>query len=202
MAINKAAVIGSGTMGAGIVQLILQSGYPAVMYDINNEVLMKAKESIYKRLDRLNEKGRLSEEQLQGAKGNLTLATDMNDLKDCDLIIEAVPEKLDLKKNIFKEVSEVCKSEAILATNTSSLSVTQISTSVSKTQQFLGMHFFNPAPLMPLVEVVKGMKTDDAVADQVVEFARQLHKTPVLCEDTPGFIVNRVARPFYNEAIR
>jgi len=202
MTINKAAVIGSGTMGAGIVQLILQSGFPAVMYDINDEVLMKAKKSVYKRLERLNEKGRLSEEQLDAAKRNLTLATDMNDLKDCDLIIEAVPEKLDLKKNIFKEVSEVCKSEAILATNTSSLSVTQISTSVSKTQQFLGMHFFNPAPLMPLVEVVKGMKTDDAVADQVVEFARQLHKTPVLCEDTPGFIVNRVARPFYNEAIR
>ena len=202
MTINKAAVIGSGTMGAGIVQLILQSGFPAVMYDINDEVLMKAKKSVYKRLERLNEKGRLSEGQLDAAKRNLTLATDMNDLKDCDLIIEAVPEKLDLKKNIFKEVSEVCKSEAILATNTSSLSVTQISTSVSKTQQFLGMHFFNPAPLMPLVEVVKGMKTDDAVADQVVEFARQLHKTPVLCEDTPGFIVNRVARPFYNEAIR
>jgi 3-hydroxybutyryl-CoA dehydrogenase len=202
MAINKAAVIGSGTMGAGIVQLILQSGYPAVMYDINNEVLMKAKESIYKRLDRLNEKGRLSEEQLQGAKGNLTLATDMSDLKDCDIIIEAVPEKLDLKKNIFKEVSEICKSEAILATNTSSLSVTQISTSVKKPQQFLGMHFFNPAPLMPLVEVVKGMKTDAAIADQVIEFAKQLHKTPVLCEDTPGFIVNRIARPFYNEAIR
>lgn len=202
MTINKAAVIGSGTMGAGIVQLILQSGFPAVMYDINDEVLMKAKKSVYKRLERLNEKGRLSEEQLDAAKRNLTLATDMNDLKDCDLIIEAVPEKLDLKKNIFKEVSEVCKSEAILATNTSSLSVTQISTSVSQTQQFLGMHFFNPAPLMPLVEVVKGMKTDDAVADQVVEFARQLHKTPVLCEDTPGFIVNRVARPFYNEAIR
>lgn len=202
MTINKAAVIGSGTMGAGIVQLILQSGFPAVMYDINDEVLMKAKKSVYKRLERLNEKGRLSEEQLDAAKRNLTLATDMNDLKDCDLIIEAVPEKLDLKKNIFKEVSEVCKSEAILATNTSSLSVTQISTSVSKMQYFLGMHFFNPAPLMPLVEVVKGMKTDDAVADQVVEFARQLHKTPVLCEDTPGFIVNRVARPFYNEAIR
>jgi len=202
MPISKAAVIGSGTMGAGIVQLILQNGFPAVMYDINDEILKKSKESIFKRLERLNEKGRLSLEEVDSAKSNLTLSTEIKDLSDCDLIIEAVPEKLELKKNIFEEVSANCKENAILATNTSSLSVTQISTAVDKEEHFVGMHFFNPAPLMPLVEVVKGMKTSAFVTDQVTEFAKQLHKTPVLCEDTPGFIVNRIARPFYNEAIR
>lgn len=202
MPINKVAVIGSGTMGAGIVQLVLQSGFPAVMYDINEEVLLKAKESIFKRLERLHEKGRLSMNELETAKSNLSLATNLSAIEDSDLIIEAVPEKLDLKKSIFQDVSSISKNGAILATNTSSLSVTQISTAVDKQGRFLGMHFFNPAPLMPLVEVVKGMKTDPQIANQVMEFAKQLHKTPVLCEDTPGFIVNRVARPFYNEAIR
>lgn len=202
MPIQKVAVIGSGTMGAGIVQLVLQNGYPAVMYDINDEILNKAKETIYKRLERLNEKGRLSVQELEAAKPNLTLATDLKEVGNCDLIIEAVPEKLELKKSIFKDVSAISKPGAILATNTSSLSVTQISTSVDKPEYFLGMHFFNPAPLMPLVEVVKGMKTDPQAAEQVVDFAKKLHKTPVLCEDTPGFIVNRIARPFYNEAIR
>lgn len=202
MPINNVAVIGSGTMGAGIVQLILQNGFPAVMYDINEDILKKSKESIHKRLDRLNEKGRLNSKELDSAKSNLTLSTDLKELSNCDLIIEAVPEKLELKKSIFKDVSSICKDYAILASNTSSLSVTQISTSVDKEEQFVGMHFFNPAPLMPLVEVVKGMKTAPTVTDEVMEFARQLHKTPVLCEDTPGFIVNRIARPFYNEAIR
>ncbi|MFD1360822.1 3-hydroxyacyl-CoA dehydrogenase family protein [Lentibacillus salinarum] len=202
MPINKVGVMGSGTMGSGIVQLILQNGFPAIMYDINEDILEKGKNSIVKRLNRLHEKGRLTLKELNSAKSNLTLSTEMKDLNVCDLIIEAVPEKLELKKNVLEEASTICKDHAILATNTSSLSVTQISTSVEKTEHFIGMHFFNPAPLMPLVEVVKGVKTTSSTIELVMEFAKQLHKTPVLCEDTPGFIVNRIARPFYNEAIR
>lgn len=202
MQINKIGIIGSGTMGAGIVQLMLQNGFVAIMYDINEGILDKAKNTIFKRLERLNEKGRLTFEEVTNGKSNLTVTSNLKYLKDCDLIIEAVPEKLELKKSIFAEVAEICKEDAILATNTSSLSVTEISTSVNKPEFFLGVHFFNPAPLMPLIEVIKGMKTDEKIIQRVIDFSKQLHKTPVRCEDTPGFIVNRVARPYYNEAIR
>jgi len=202
MQIKQVGVIGSGTMGSGIVQLMLQNGLQTVMYDIKEAMLEKAESSIFKRLDRLGEKGRLTFEAVDNSKSNLTKTTELPDLKQCDLIIEAVPEKLELKQSIFQEVSEIIDEHTILATNTSSLSVTEIANSAANPNQFVGMHFFNPAPVMPLVEVVKGIKTDTALAEQMMDFAKQINKSPVLSEDTPGFIVNRVARPFYNEALR
>ncbi|MDC3415163.1 3-hydroxyacyl-CoA dehydrogenase NAD-binding domain-containing protein [Aquibacillus sp. 3ASR75-11] len=202
MQIKQIGVIGSGTMGSGIAQLLVQSDFATIMYDINEDILEKAKNSIFKRLDRLKEKERLTPDQWSKSKANLTLSSQIKDLQDCDLIIEVVPEKLELKKNIFKEVERICQQDAILATNTSSLSVTEIASSLNHSESVVGMHFFNPAPLMPLIEIIKGIKTAPEVIDQVMNFAKQLHKSPVLCEDTPGFIVNRVARPFYNEAIR
>lgn len=202
MEMNKIGVIGSGTMGAGIVQLMLQNGFQAVMHDVNVDILEQAQGTIFTKLDRLNEKGKLTLEETNRGKSNIVLTSDMRDLGDCDLIIEAVPEKLEIKKSIFSEVQLICREDTILATNTSSLSVTEVATSVEIPDNFIGMHFFNPAPVMPLIEVIKGMKTDETVITRVMNLAKQLHKTAVLCEDTPGFIVNRVARPFYNEAIR
>ena len=200
--IKKFGVVGSGTMGAGIVQLMVQNGYAAVMFDIDQVTVNKAKVGIESKLERLVEKKKISSAELNLAKELLEATTDLTRLKDCQLVIEAVPEKLEIKRSIFQQLEEICSVETILATNTSSLSITEISGTVQHPNRVAGFHFFNPAPVMPLVEVVQGLKTSPETVESLVQFALKLNKNPVVCKDTPGFIVNRVARPFYNEALR
>ncbi|RFB15412.1 3-hydroxybutyryl-CoA dehydrogenase [Bacillus sp. HNG] len=202
MQIKKIGVIGSGTMGAGIAQLLVQNGYPVMLFDIDEETVARAKESIETKLDRLVVKEKISLSTSEQAKRNLATTTDMTSFADCQLVIEAAPEKLEIKRSIFSQLEEICTKDSILASNTSSLSITEISGQSANPERIVGLHFFNPAPIMPLVEVVKGLKTASSTVETLVEFAKTIRKSPVMCKDTPGFIVNRVARPFYNEALR
>jgi 3-hydroxybutyryl-CoA dehydrogenase len=199
--INKVGVVGSGTMGAGIAQLIVQNGYEAIIFDIDQSTVERAKSSI-EAMDRLVEKNRASADDMTRAKEKLQTTTELNDFKDCQLVIEAVPEKLEIKRTIFQQLEEICSPETILATNTSSLSITEISGQIETPKRVAGFHFFNPAPVMPLVEVIQGLKTASETIEALVDFATKLNKSPVVCKDSPGFIVNRVARPFYNESLR
>jgi 3-hydroxybutyryl-CoA dehydrogenase len=200
--IKKVGVVGSGTMGAGIVQLVIQNGCTAIMFDIDQETVNKAKIGIEARLDRLVEKKKADMKEIAYAKELLVTTTDLQNLKDCQLVIEAAPEKIEIKRSIFQQLEKICSKDTILATNTSSLSITEISGQISHSNRVAGFHFFNPAPIMPLVEVIQGLKTTPETIEILVEFAKVLNKKPVVCKDTPGFIVNRVARPFYNEALR
>ncbi|KGA95672.1 3-hydroxybutyryl-CoA dehydrogenase [Alkalihalobacillus alcalophilus ATCC 27647 = CGMCC 1.3604] len=199
---KKVGVVGSGTMGTGIVQLAIQNGYKTVMFDISNQAAQRAKEQLEKILARLVEKGKLTKADQAEALACLQATTEMDLLKDCDLIIEAASEKLEVKQAIFKQLEAICHDKTILATNTSSLSITEIAGALKQPEKVAGLHFFNPAPLMPLVEVVSGINTNEQTVEQLFAWANSLKKTAVLCKDTPGFIVNRVARPFYNEALR
>ncbi|MGJ9383161.1 3-hydroxyacyl-CoA dehydrogenase NAD-binding domain-containing protein [Salipaludibacillus sp. CF4.18] len=200
--IKKVGVIGSGTMGAGITQLMVQNGCATVLFDIDKETVDKAKESIGSRLERLVEKKKISTEEMILAKELLQTTTDMNMFKDCQLVIEAAPEKIEIKRSIFQQLEKICAKDTVLTTNTSSLSITEISGQIENPRRVAGYHFFNPAPIMPLVEVVQGLQTAPETIEVLVQFAEGLNKKPVVCKDTPGFIVNRVARPFYNEALR
>lgn len=200
--IKKIGVVGSGTMGAGIAQLMTQNGYATVMFDIDQDTLEKARAGINSKLERLVTKKKISNEEMDLANKLLEITTDFKDFEDCQLVIEAVPEKIEIKRSIFQQLEEFCSQTTILVTNTSSLSITEISGQISDPKRVAGLHFFNPAPIMPLVEVIQGIKTDQKTIDVLIEFAKKLNKTPVVCKDTPGFIVNRVARPFYNEALR
>jgi 3-hydroxybutyryl-CoA dehydrogenase len=200
--IKKVGVVGSGTMGAGIAQLVIQNGYTAIMFDIDQETVNKAKIGIEARLDRLVQKKKASIDEMTSAKQLLKTTTTMGDFKDCQLVIEAAPEKIEIKRSIFQQLEQICSHETILATNTSSLSITEISGQITHSKRVAGFHFFNPAPIMPLVEVIQGLKTAPETIEALAEFAKALNKEPVVCKDSPGFIVNRVARPFYNEALR
>ncbi len=200
--IKKVGVIGSGTMGAGIAQLLVQNGYPVILFDIDEVTVTRAREAIESKLDRLVDKEKMSIEASHQAKKNLGITTDMVSFADCQLVIEAAPEKLDIKRSIFTQLEEICSKDSILVSNTSSLSITEISGQSTNPERIAGLHFFNPAPIMPLVEVVKGLKTATSTVETLTQFAKTIHKSPVTCKDTPGFIVNRVARPFYNEALR
>ncbi|MFD2924578.1 3-hydroxyacyl-CoA dehydrogenase NAD-binding domain-containing protein [Halobacillus naozhouensis] len=200
--VNKVAVIGSGTMGAGIAQVAIQNGYSSILYDIDQQQLAKAKAQVFKRLERLVEKGRILDEESIQAKEKLMVTTDLKSLEKVDLVIEAAPEKLDIKKSIFHQLNDICSPETLFATNTSSLSITEIAGYIQDPSRLAGFHFFNPAPLMPLVEIVQGISTNQDTINRLKDFAEKIHKYPVVCQDTPGFIVNRVARPFYNEALR
>lgn len=200
--ITKIGVVGSGTMGAGIAQVVAQSGYTVVVYDISDEVVGRALSGIFSRLERLCEKGKLTRDECQRIKSRFRQTTSLAQLNDCQVVIEAAPERLAIKKQIFQELDQYCGEDTILATNTSSFSVTEIGSITNRADRVAGMHFFNPVPLMPLVEIIRGVRTADKTMDALVQFALKISKHPVLCEDTPGFIVNRVARPFYNEALR
>ena len=158
--IQTVGVVGSGTMGAGIAQLIVQSGYVAVMFDIDQETISRAKSMIESKLDRLVEKKKASADEIHLAKERLQTTTDLSSLKDCELVIEAAPEKIDIKRSIFQQLEEICSPVTILATNTSSLSITEISGQISTPKRVAGFHFFNPAPVMPLVEIIQGLQTD------------------------------------------
>jgi 3-hydroxybutyryl-CoA dehydrogenase len=199
--INTICIIGAGTMGSGIAQVAAQSGFYTLLFDINNEVLEKAKLAIQKNLQYLFDKQKITSEEKENIYNRIKFISDTNDCI-ADVFIEAIVEKVEAKVGIFNQLSEVNHSEVIFATNTSSLSVSDIQANVIQPQRVVGMHFFNPAPLMKLVEVVKGNQTSEETVQTIYELCKQLNKTPVLCKDAPGFIVNRVARHYYLEAMK
>ncbi len=199
--INTICVIGAGTMGSGIAQTAAQSGFYTLLFDINTEVLEKAKTSIQKSLQFLPDKGKISAEEKENIFERIRFITDTNDCL-ADIIIEAIVEKVEAKVSIFNQLAEINHAEVIFATNTSSLSVSGIQAGIRHPQRVVGMHFFNPAQVMKLVEVVKGDQTADTVAHTVYDLCLQMKKTPVMCKDAPGFIVNRVARHYYLEAMK
>ncbi|MEU6573221.1 3-hydroxyacyl-CoA dehydrogenase [Streptomyces sp. NPDC046805] len=197
---SPVAVVGTGTMGQGIAQVALVAGHPVRLCDAVPGRASEAAAAIGARLDRLVEKDRLTGVERDAARARLTPVESLAELADCALVVEAVLERLDVKQELFRALEEVVGDDCLLATNTSSLSVTAIGGALRNASRFVGLHFFNPAPLLPLVEVVSGFATDVASATRVYETARAWGKTPVACADTPGFIVNRMARPFYAEA--
>ena len=202
MEIRRVGVVGLGTMGAGIAQVSVQSGFETVGREVSDELAERGRATVERYLDRGVEKGRLSQPERDGAVGRLTLTTDLADLAGCDLVIEAVLEELDLKRELFAELDRVTRSNAILATNTSALSVSEIAEATERPQRVVGMHFFNPAPVLPLVEIVRGRESSDEAVDAAYAWAEQAGKQPVHCSDTPGFIVNRILIPLLNDCVR
>jgi 3-hydroxybutyryl-CoA dehydrogenase len=188
-------------MGSGIAQACASAGFSTILYDLNEEVLERAKQKINNDLDKLVEKGRLLADQKENMLSNIRFT---NSIADCiaDLVIEAIIEKMEAKIGLFGELSKINTEQTLFASNTSSLSINAIAKHIPGPQRFAGLHFFNPAPVMKLVEVVKGEASSDASISALVEFTRKLGKQPVVCKDSPGFIVNRVARPFYIESLR
>lgn len=200
---KKISILGRGTMASGIVQIFAQKGYETTMWvrSIDKENPRASIKSIDKGLNRLVSKERISQEDMDNTLNNIAITTDFEDLKDSDLIIEAISEDMDLKKEIFKKLDEICKEETILSTNTSSLSITEIASSTNRPDKVIGMHFFNPVPVMKLVEVIKGIATSEETKDKIVELSKEVGKTPVEVEEAPGFVVNRILIPMINEAI-
>jgi len=196
------AVVGAGTMGAGIAQVALARGLAVALYDAFPEAVERGAGRVRAGLERWVERGRLTAEQRDETLARLTTTVELADLAPAPFVIEAAPEDIDLKHTLFKGLEEVCAPGAILATNTSSLSVTKVAADLAHPERVAGMHFFNPAPVMALVEVVAGHLTGDDTVARVVVMAERLGKTPVRAKDTPGFIVNRVAHPFYGEPLR
>lgn len=194
-------VIGAGTMGSGIAQTAAQNSFNTLLFDINIEVLEKAKTAINKSLDYLVNKEKISAAEKETIYNRIKFITDIHDCV-ADIIIEAIVEKTDAKVSIFKQLAAINNSEVIFASNTSSLSISEIQSKLQNPQRVVGMHFFNPAQVMKLVEVVKGNQTDETVAQTVYNLCLQMKKTPVMCKDAPGFIVNRVARHYYLEALK
>ncbi|MFJ3905245.1 3-hydroxyacyl-CoA dehydrogenase [Streptomyces sp. NPDC090025] len=199
---RSVAVVGAGTMGQGIAQVALLAGHPVRLHDTAPGRAAEAVAAVAGRLDRLVEKGRKTPVERDAAVARLHAAESLDELADAALVVEAIVERLDVKQGLFAALEKVVGDDTVLATNTSSLSVTAIAGRLRLPGRFVGLHFFNPAPLLPLVEVVSGFATDPAVATRAYETALGWGKTPVRCADTPGFIVNRVARPFYAEALR
>lgn len=197
----KICVVGTGTMGHGIVQAFAQAGYDVLMKGRSENSIDKAMRTIDKSLARLVEKGKMESSGKAGIQSHISTTMRYEDCKDCDLVIEAIAEDMAVKLEIFKELDGICKPEAILATNTSSLSITQVAAATNRPGRVIGMHFFNPVPVMKLVEVIRGQLTEDGVHDQVVELCKSVGKTPVSVNEAPGFVVNRILIPMINEGI-
>jgi 3-hydroxybutyryl-CoA dehydrogenase len=196
----KIAVIGSGVMGSGIAQ-VLASQYHVVVRDIQADALAKAKKAIEKNLSRSVEKAKMTQETMNEVMSRILFSSELSDIADCDLVIEAATENATIKKAIFKELDQVVKAEAILATNTSSLSITEVAMATQRPTQVIGLHFFNPVPMMALVEIISGQVTDVNVVEKVREIVLSINKTPVIVNEAPGFVVNRILIPMINEAI-
>lgn len=195
-------VVGAATMGQGIAQIASQNNHKVFLYDAYPDQLGKAKHALRKILQRQVEKERMTQDEVDGIMDRIHFEEDLTNFADCNLVIEAVVEDLDIKQDVFQRLEGIVSRDCILATNTSSLSIASISSALKKPQRFLGIHFFNPAPIMPLVEIVPGIPTSDETTKTARQQIDDWGKTTVLAKDTPGFIVNRVARPFYSEAIR
>ena len=195
-------VIGAGTMGSGIAQIASTNHCQVVLYDKNSEALKQSKIKLQKILNRLIEKGRVTADEKDGILNRIKYSEDLKDFKNTDFCIEAIVENLDIKQNVFKDLEHIVSDNTVLATNTSSLSIASIASALEHPERCLGVHFFNPAPLMPLVEIIPAVQTDNMVFEKIFKMIEDWSKTPVKAKDTPGFIVNRVARPFYGEALR
>ena len=195
-------VVGLGTMGAGIAQVCVQAGLETVGREVSGELAQRGRATIEHYLGRGVEKERITAGERDTALGLLTTTTALADLSGCDLVIEAIVEELDAKRDLFAELDPLVSAETILATNTSALSVTEIAAATSRPERVVGMHFFNPAPVLPLVEVVRTELTDPGVHDAAYELAVRLGKVPIRCNDTPGFVVNRILIPLLNDCVR
>jgi 3-hydroxybutyryl-CoA dehydrogenase len=200
--IRKVGVVGLGTMGAGIAQVSVQSGHDTIGREVTDELAQRGRATIDRYLTRGVEKGRLTPDERDAALGRLALTTEFAELADCDLVIEAVLEDLDLKREVFAELDRVTRPDAVLATNTSALSVSEIAEATRHPERVVGMHFFNPAPVLPLVEIVRAPKSADRAVDAAYAWAERAGKQPVRCNDTPGFIVNRILIPLLNDCVR
>jgi 3-hydroxybutyryl-CoA dehydrogenase len=200
--IRRIGVVGLGAMGAGIAQLAIEAGYETLGREISDELGSQARDRIAHFLERKVDKGQMSADARESALGALALTTELADLAACDLVIEAIVEDLGAKLALFEELEAILRPDAILATNTSALSVTEIAAAVATPERVVGMHFFNPAPLMPLVEIVRAELTSDDTVDAAFAVGRRLGKKPIRCHDTPGFVVNRVLIPLLNDCLR
>jgi 3-hydroxybutyryl-CoA dehydrogenase len=200
--IRKVGVVGLGTMGAGIAQISVQAGYETVGREISAELGERGRSTIERYLGRGVEKGRMTGAERDAALGRLSLTTELGDLADCDLVIEAVLEEPELKREVFAELDRITRPAAVLATNTSALSVREIAAATTRPERVVGMHFFNPAPVLPLVEIVRTPQSSDDAVRAAYEWARGAGKEPVVCNDTPGFIVNRILIPLLNDCVR
>lgn len=203
MEVNKIGVVGAGTMGNGIAQVAAQVGCEVVMRDIEDQYVQRGLDNIDRFLSKSVEKGKIKAEEKDAAIGRITGTTDMADLKDVDLVVEAVIEDLNLKKAVFKELDEICRPDIVLASNTSSMSVTEIAAATKRPEKVCGMHFFNPVPLMRLVEIIRGYYTSDDTVEVATALAQRMGKVTVdVKKDSPGFIVNRIMMPHFLEAIK
>jgi 3-hydroxybutyryl-CoA dehydrogenase len=202
MDVRTVGVVGLGTMGAGIAQVCVQAGVETVGVEVSAELVERARERIDHYLSRGVEKGRLSAAEKEAALGRLATATEVDALRACDLVIEAVIEDLEAKREVFARLDAVVRSDAVLATNTSALSVTEIARATDHPDRVVGMHFFNPAPVLPLVEVVRTELASEDAYETAYAFAERLGKEPVRCRDTPGFVVNRILIPLLNDCVR
>ncbi|WP_298498403.1 3-hydroxybutyryl-CoA dehydrogenase [uncultured Algibacter sp.] len=199
---KNVAVIGAGTMGNGIAHTFAQSGFNVHLIDVNNDALNKGFKTIATNLDRMVAKEKITEQQKTDTLNNITLFTNLQDgVNNTELVVEAATENLELKLKIFKSLDEACKASTILATNTSSISITQIAAVTSRPEQVIGMHFMNPVPIMKLVEIIRGYNTSDHVTNTIMELSKTLGKNPVEVNDYPGFVANRILMPMINESI-
>jgi 3-hydroxybutyryl-CoA dehydrogenase len=199
--IKKVCVCGAGTMGYGIAQVCSASGCETVLYDVNETIVENAKNKIEEELEKLIQKQKINEEQKKQILEKIIFTSDIS-YCNADLVIEAIIEKIETKLSLFQQLETINKEETIFASNTSSLSITKIAEGLNRKERVIGLHFFNPAPIMKLVEVVVTKYTEETIISPILSFVKSLNKTPVLCKDSPGFIVNRVARPFYIESLR
>ena len=197
---EKIFVLGAGTMGSGIVQTFAQKGYEVIVRDIKDELVQSGIVRINNGLSKLVSKGKMTEETKEDILSRISGTTDMNLAADCDLVVEAAIENMKIKKEIFAELDKICKPETILASNTSSLSITEVASATNRPEKVIGMHFFNPAPVMKLVEIIRGMATSQETFDAVKELSVAIGKEPVEVEEAPGFVVNRILIPMINEA--
>jgi 3-hydroxybutyryl-CoA dehydrogenase len=202
MEVRKVGVVGLGTMGAGIAQVCVQTGVETVGREVSEELAERARERIAHYLGRGVEKGRLTPEERDAALARLRTTTELADLAGCDLVVEAVVEELEAKRQLFRELEGVVAPEAVLATNTSALSVTEIASATERPERVVGLHFFNPAPVLPLVEVVRTEAASEDAVETAYEFAERIGKRPIRCADTPGFVVNRILIPLLNDCVR
>jgi 3-hydroxybutyryl-CoA dehydrogenase len=198
---KKIFVIGAGTMGSGIAQTFAVKGHKVIIRDIKDEFVERGISGIKKSLSKQVEKGKMTQECMETVLLNLTGTTDLNLAADCDLVVEAAVENMEIKKAIFAELDKICKTETILATNTSSLSITEVATATKRPDRVIGMHFFNPAPVMKLVEIIRGITTSQETYDAVKDLSVDIGKDPVEVAEAPGFVVNRILVPMINEAI-
>ena len=198
---KKIGVLGAGTMGAGIAQVLLQGGYEVAMRARRESSIESGKAKIEKNFSKMVAKEKISEADKTEFLSKLQISTELDIFKDSDIIIEATTENMEAKKELAKQIDEICKEDAIFATNTSSLSITEIAACMKHPEKVIGMHFFNPVPAMKLVEVIKGFATDEAVNKEIIEMAEKIGKTPVQVEEGPGFVVNRILLPMINEGI-